>query len=288
MFADDLVIFSKDLQAIQSALDELNRWCSENRLQLNVNKTKIMKIRIGGRLKNSDIVTYNNKKLDFVNEYEYLGVTLQPSLAITKHLEKKMIKASHAIGSINNMQNLSINTISKKFTMKIRPIMCYSLETFANKISAAHLFDFDKVKAKLFKKGLGLHKDTSNTLVFHMAGVKRFGEEIISKYAVLLKESTVSQYLSKVEEKILKFTIDRFTDGPAFQSNHWKGTNQTNRHYITRFTVHGFHNKFCSNPYYHTEFEKCVCKLCSKPIESRYHLMDHLDEISLTSFLEKL
>lgn len=200
-----------------------------------------------------------------------------------------MIKASHAIGTIQNMRKLSIDTINKIFMMKIWPIMCYSIETYLNKVSAAHLFDFDRVKAKLYKKGLCLHKSTSNTLVFHMTNVKRFGEEIIEKYKNQLDENTIHQYQSLVEDKNMKFTIERYTDGPAFTSNHWKNTNQQNRHWITRFTVHGFHNKICQKTFYHTDYTiDCICKLCNHTIDNRYHLYEHISDLPLSTFLENL
>ena len=44
LFADDLVLAARKLQVAQRLLDLLHTWCTDNGLQVNVSKTKWMKI----------------------------------------------------------------------------------------------------------------------------------------------------------------------------------------------------------------------------------------------------
>lgn len=77
MYADDLVIFSENIDQLRTSIRKLEEWCSENKLQINKSKTKILKFRNGGKLKRTDEVSLDNSEIEFVNTYEYLGLKLQ-------------------------------------------------------------------------------------------------------------------------------------------------------------------------------------------------------------------
>ncbi|KAI5720851.1 hypothetical protein M8J77_012489 [Diaphorina citri] len=162
------------------------------------------------------------------------------------------------MGTIKNMKHLKLTTIHKIFLIKIWPTVCYSFEVLAEDLQHSHLLELDKIKAKLYKKALCLHKSTSNTLVFHMAGVRRFGEEVIEKYNSKISPSEIQKYEEIIENKNMEFVIKNYTSGPAFKSNTWKNNNQSNRHIITRYTVHGFHHLICTKKEYHTEYDNCI------------------------------
>ncbi|KAI5721369.1 hypothetical protein M8J77_019893 [Diaphorina citri] len=290
MYADDLVLFSNNLAALQESINNLSDWCSSHKLYINQSKTKIMKFRNGGKLTKDDIIHLNTTTLDFVNEYEYLGVVMQPSLTITKHIITKSIKASHAIGTITNMQYLSLDTLHKIFYMKIWPILTYSFNILARDLTCQQLIELDKVKAKYYKKALGVHKSTSNTLVLHMAETERMGVEVIEKYGNYIKTEHKEEYQKKIEEKNMKFTVENYTDGPIFRSNTWKKYGQSNRHILARYTSHGFHHRICNKKTYHTTFENCICTICNQPISDRYHLNIHIlsSNSTLTSLITSL
>ena len=42
MFADDIVLFSEDKEALQTAMDRLHTYCSEWKLRVNKNKAKVV------------------------------------------------------------------------------------------------------------------------------------------------------------------------------------------------------------------------------------------------------
>ncbi|KAI5716031.1 hypothetical protein M8J77_026325 [Diaphorina citri] len=285
MFADDLVVYSEKLEDLQKAMEDLHNWCTTYKMTININKTKIIKFRNGGKTKRTDILMYDNKNIEFTNEYMYLGILMQPTLTITKHIQSKSIKASHSMGTIKNMKHLKLTTIHKIFLIKIWPTVCYSFEVLAEDLQHSHLLELDKIKAKLYKKAMCLHKSTSNTLVFHMAGVRRFGEEVIEKYNSKISPSEIQKYEEIIENKNMEFVIKNYTSGPAFKSNTWKNNNQPNRHIITRYTVHGFHHLICTKKEYHTEYDNCICKLCKLVINERYHLNGHIVEGSSLSNL---
>ena len=76
-YADDLAIGHTDLSKLQRALLTLGKYCEKNDLEVNTEKTKVMKMRKAGRLCLYDLLTYKNTALEFVNTFNYMGAVLQ-------------------------------------------------------------------------------------------------------------------------------------------------------------------------------------------------------------------
>ena len=74
MYADDLILMSTSHKGLQICLNELQKYCEQWKLQVNILKTKCMKFyKIN---KNYDQHFYlDEKKIDSVTEFTYLGVT---------------------------------------------------------------------------------------------------------------------------------------------------------------------------------------------------------------------
>lgn len=77
-----------------------------------------------------------------------------------------------------------------------------------------------------YKRVLGVPKNKSNTLIFH-----------ITRYGNNIDQQQIEKYRNLVEEKNMKFTVDNYTDRPIFKSNTWKSDCQKNRHLLARYTV---------------------------------------------------
>ena len=82
-YADDLEVDSPEPKAIQQSLDTLSGWCDGNDVSVNTQKTKMMKIRRGGKLPKNTMFTYKEKEIEIANSYEYLGLTIQPTATLT-------------------------------------------------------------------------------------------------------------------------------------------------------------------------------------------------------------
>ena len=84
-YAEDLVITSGELHKVKIALHKLGLYCQENNLQVSVRKTKFMQFRNGGRLRNVARLRYLGEKIEFVNAFCYLGVSISTQNAATAH-----------------------------------------------------------------------------------------------------------------------------------------------------------------------------------------------------------
>ncbi|MGH9708527.1 MAG: RNA-directed DNA polymerase [Candidatus Acidiferrales bacterium] len=92
LFADDLKLYrtidsTVDCDLLQRDLDDLNQWCTDNRLPLNINKCKVMTFTLK---KNQCIYQYGIQftLLERVEEFRDLGVYFDSKLSFNTHVHK--------------------------------------------------------------------------------------------------------------------------------------------------------------------------------------------------------
>ena len=76
LFADDMVILGKTPAELQNSLDLLHTYCDTWGLEVNAEKTKIMVFRKRRVYLPNESWTYNGHNIENVNDFNYLGVTL--------------------------------------------------------------------------------------------------------------------------------------------------------------------------------------------------------------------
>ena len=74
LYADDIIVFANTAEELQEQLNRLKLYCDKWKLKINVEKTKVMVFRKGGRLPNNVSFTYDGQVLDIVKRFTYLGV----------------------------------------------------------------------------------------------------------------------------------------------------------------------------------------------------------------------
>ena len=269
-YADDLAFFSEDPIQIQAALDVLHQWCLENKMKVNTSKTKIMKFRKAGRLGRCDRFKYADKDIEIVSFYDYLGVTLTPSLCFTKHIQRRKIKAMTAIGSLSELSLTSVDTALKIFDLKIKPILIYGIDSISSCLTLQQMKSLDSVKSIFLKKALCISKFSSSTLTFRLCETKPLCLELEKRHQ--FDPETWNAYLKFREEREKNFVVQGYSEGPGFVTNAWKRSNQRYRHVITRTTAHGFHHLLCLRQDYHVIDHNCFCKYCFNNL-TLYHFM---------------
>ena len=63
LYADDLAICARDLVHLQEAMNRLHTYCTDNKLAVNVGKTKTVKFRRGGPLRKVTYCTMRGRQL---------------------------------------------------------------------------------------------------------------------------------------------------------------------------------------------------------------------------------
>jgi hypothetical protein len=111
VYADDLAIYSRNLDSLQCALNRLELYCVTNDLRVNTAKTEVVKFRRGGRFCKSDKLLYQGSEIAFVSDFKYLRVKLHTKGGFKGHvrlLRGKGIAACHKVASKMPMEKISL------------------------------------------------------------------------------------------------------------------------------------------------------------------------------------
>ena len=94
LYADDTVLTwscecMKDLsRLIQNDINILKYWCDENKLTINVKKTKLILFNVKQEMRLSfPAIKINDTSLELVSQYKYLGITLDQDLNMYTHID---------------------------------------------------------------------------------------------------------------------------------------------------------------------------------------------------------
>ena len=106
LYADDLVIFSTNVISLQGLLSTLQSHCESNDLNLNIDKTKTVVFRRGGKLANKEKWYFQGNLIENVNHYNYLGMMFTTKGFWTMAQEDISSAAKKSLFSLKKMFSL--------------------------------------------------------------------------------------------------------------------------------------------------------------------------------------
>ena len=273
LYADDMAIQTASNTSLKLALEALKSWSDTNRLQVNAAKTKIVKHRKAGRYAKGDVFKYDGVELEKVNNFVYLGLTIQPSLCCTMQVDRVKRKGLTACGIMaSKLQKISLGAAMRIFDAKIRPVLTYALHLYSDRLSDQDMLELDKVKHRFLKKTLALPTWTGNEFLYKLCGGVRFCQELHEK-GYPLNEVAFQKYLAEVRASISRENR-RTRNRDAIEDDSWKGIMQP-RHLIIGYTAHGHHHLVCQDNSFHEEPNRtCRCKHCGRTTIRSDHLME--------------
>ena len=227
----------------------------------------MLKFRRGGRLKCDAELLFGEKYVSFCNEYEYLGLILQTTCAITKHVKKRCLKANIASCLAKNLVLLSLSGAEKYFNTMIKPIALYGIDIIWSELKVSDFKLIDAVKWNFFKKVLGVHKNTRNRHVILITGLPSISEELVRKG--FPRTAAFVDYENELEEKLSDVDPELF-ETCAFTDATWKGPSYSKRNIVLRASTHGFHSVICDRNC-HDIYPECICFHCGESASSILH-----------------
>ena len=111
IYADDTTLYTtissnNNLeQEINNELNAINDWLKLNKLSLNITKTKAMCFHTPQKIVKIPNLVIDNHKIDFVNDFNYLGIILDKNLNWKSHVEALSKKISKTVGIMNRLKN---------------------------------------------------------------------------------------------------------------------------------------------------------------------------------------
>ena len=149
LYADDTVIFSDNELDMQHALNTVEDYCSEWKLTVNIEKTKLMIF--GQRKINTNLkFTFNRQEIEIVKEYKYLGIFLGQSgsfLTTKKFIAEQASKAMFSpLRKIKTLQ-LPFDIQIDLFNKIVKPILLYGCEIWG----FGNLDYIERVQLRYFK-----------------------------------------------------------------------------------------------------------------------------------------
>jgi len=126
MFADDTLIYcmGKNGDAIVENLNfemlEVKKWLDGNKLSLNAEKTKCMVIGTRGQreeMKERKVYVDINTTVQWVDDFQYLGVIVDERLRFTRHVDYVVKKMAKKIGIIRKLKGV-LSTKAKEILFK--------------------------------------------------------------------------------------------------------------------------------------------------------------------------
>ena len=137
LYADDLLVYKHiysydDYTELQSDINLINNWTSENHLVFNTSKCKQMVISRKRNQYNFRTILLGNEALELVQRYKYLGVTITSNLSWSEHINTKCIKAKKLIGLLYRRfyGNADPIALFELYTALVRPHLEYACEVW--------------------------------------------------------------------------------------------------------------------------------------------------------------
>ena len=154
MYADNLLLMSETETGLQRILDRLGEYCDKWGMEVNTDKTKIIKFSGNGH-RCKTVFRYKSYSVENVFKYKYLGIEFSSSGSWTNaisNLSDRGMKALFLLKRYICSGNIKPALGLKLFDQMIKPILCYCSELWI-------AFDFNK---RNFKQPDGIAKFLDN------------------------------------------------------------------------------------------------------------------------------
>lgn len=144
------------IKTANSAAEEFARWCENSGLAINISKTVFMVF----QQKNISydycpLIRVNNKSIEQVNMFKYLGLTIDQKLIWEAHIENLVTKMSCMCFVIKQIRGtVSLHVLKLIYYGLVQSILSYGLPFWGNSVHTIKVF---KQQKKVIRCLAGLH-----------------------------------------------------------------------------------------------------------------------------------
>jgi len=164
-YADDIVLVAEDEGGMRSMLERLEAYLDGKGLELNRDKTKVMRFRRGGGRMGRISWRWKGGVLEEVREYKYLGYTLQRNGGQEAHIRDRVAKAAAILGQVWGIGKRRFGKDWKRrvwmFDTLIWTVLSYGVEIWGWKERE----EMERLQERYVKWVLGVERRTPGYLV---------------------------------------------------------------------------------------------------------------------------
>lgn len=194
MFADDLIILSQSAAGLQNALKNLENYCTEWGLKINISKTKIIIFTSSSKLIKSVDFYIDNQIIERVREYCYLGTIISLNGSFNpaiNHLNTQAKRALFKLSQIDIRHNVQVAI--HLYKSLVLPIAFYGAEIWApfyvkklsdsgdNLYTVCDKFPLENLNLKFCKYILGVKRNCRNAAVRGELGLRPLLIELLGR-----------------------------------------------------------------------------------------------------------
>jgi uncharacterized protein YifN (PemK superfamily) len=122
---------------INNELDKVSTWLKLNKLSLNSSKTKAILFHTARKSVTYPSIKIDNVAIEYVDSFDYLGITLDKHLNWKPHIEKISMKMSKVVGIVSRMKNLLPgNVLLTLYNSLFLPYLNYGILCWKSRINA--------------------------------------------------------------------------------------------------------------------------------------------------------
>lgn len=167
LYADDTILFAESEEELQELLNEFHDYCTLWKLNVNIDKSKI--VIFGDRTRLHKNIMINDTPLEIVDSYKYLGVLMPKSRSFHQTKKHAIEQARKALfGLYRKIRNLELplDCQLKLFDNTILPILTYGAEIWGY----GDLSGIEKVHTDFLKYILNVKSSTPHVMLYGELG----------------------------------------------------------------------------------------------------------------------
>ncbi len=115
-FADDTMVIGlitdNDETAYREEVSTLTKWCQENHLSLNIDKTKELVVDFRRQSKEHTPITINKTPVERVNSFKFLGIHITENLTWSAHTDAVLKKAHQRLFFLRRLRKFGMSPTS--------------------------------------------------------------------------------------------------------------------------------------------------------------------------------
>lgn len=93
-------MLAEEEDSMKSMLERLDQYMDKKGLEINVEKTKVLRFRKGGDRWRKVSWSWKGKRIEEIGEYKYLGYRVQRNGSQESHVEERVKKAASVMGQV--------------------------------------------------------------------------------------------------------------------------------------------------------------------------------------------